>query len=64
MTTSEALRLAHAPFLFLALGLLAYIGLRYSQGRELPRRTRLRVLGAAAGAVLVAAGLFVASLVV
>lgn len=61
MTTSEALRLAFSPLLFVALGLLAYISLKYSQGKELPRRTRLRIVGIAGLVMLVAVSLYVAS---
>ena len=61
MTTSEALRLAFSPLLFVALGLLAYIGIKYSQGKELPRRTRLRIVGPAGIVMLVAVSLDVAS---
>jgi len=64
MTTSEMLRLAYSPFLFLALGLLAYIGVKYSQGKELPRRTRLRIVAIAGLIMLIAASLLVASWVV
>ena len=61
MTTSEALRLAYAPFLFVALGLLAYIGIKYSQGKELPRKKRLRIVGLASIIMLIGAGLYIAS---
>jgi len=61
MTTSEALRLAFSPLLFVALGLLAYIGIKYSQGKELPRRRRLRIVGIAGLVMLVAVCLYVAS---
>jgi len=64
MTTSEMLRLAYSPFWFLALGLLAYIGVKYSQGKELPRRTRLRIVAIAGLIMLIAASLLVASWVV
>jgi len=60
MTTSEALRLAFSPLLFVALGLLAYIGIKYSQGKELPRRTRLRIVGIAGLVMLIAVSLYVA----
>ncbi|ROS61190.1 hypothetical protein EDF38_0275 [Frigoribacterium sp. PhB160] len=61
MTTSEALRLAFSPLLFVALGLLAYIGIKYSQGKELPRRARLRIVGIAGVVMLIAVSLYVAS---
>ena len=61
MTISEALRLAFSPLLFVALGLLAYIGIKYSQGKELPQRTRLRIVGIAGLVMLVAVSLYVAS---
>jgi hypothetical protein len=61
MTTSEALRLAFSPLLFVALGLLAYIGIKYSQGNELPRRTRLRIVGIAGVVMLIAVSLYIAS---
>jgi len=64
MTTSEWLRLAYFPCLFVALGMLAYVGVKYSQGKELPRRKQRRVLliGAialAVGVVLYATSWFV-----
>jgi len=61
MTTSEVLRLAYSPFFFAALGLLAYIGIKYSQGKELPRRTRLRIVAIAGIVMFVGASLFAAS---
>jgi hypothetical protein len=61
MTTSEALRLAFSPLLFVALGLLAYIGIKYSQGKQLPRRTRLRIVGIAGVVMLIAVSLYIAS---
>ncbi|NRD27969.1 hypothetical protein [Frigoribacterium sp. VKM Ac-2836] len=54
MTTSEWLRLAYFPCLLLALGMLAYVGLKYSQGKELPRRKQRRVLWV--GAIALAVG--------
>jgi len=64
MTTSEWLQLAYFPWPFVALGMLAYVGVKYSQGKELPRRKQRRVLlvGAialAVGVVLYAASWFV-----
>ena len=61
MTTSEALRLAFSPLLFVALGLLAYIGIKYSQGKELPRRKRLWIVEIAGLVMLIAVSLYVAS---
>jgi hypothetical protein len=57
MTSSQWLAVAYGPCLLVALGLLAFIGIRYSQGKALPRKRRLRLLGVAAlflaaGAVL------------
>lgn len=48
MTSSQWLALAYGPCLFVALGLLAFIGIRYSQGKAIPRKQRLRILGVAA----------------
>lgn len=61
MTTSEALRLAYASFLFVALGLLAHIGVKYSQGKGLPRPKRLRIVGLSSIVMLIGAGHYIAS---
>jgi len=63
MTLSQGLAAAYGPCLFVALGLLAFIGIKYSQGKALPRGRRLRLLGvaaiflAASGAFLIASRL-------
>jgi hypothetical protein len=54
MTASEWLRVAYFPCLFVALGMLAHVGVRYSQGKELPRRQQRRVLSV--GAIVLAVG--------
>ena len=54
MTASEWLRVAYFPCLFVALGMLAYIGVKHSQGKELPRRQQRRVL--LVGAIVLAVG--------
>jgi hypothetical protein len=48
MTSSQWLAVAHGPCLLVALGLLGFIGIRYSQGKALPRERHLRLLGVAA----------------
>ena len=64
MTTSEWLRLAYFPCLFVALGMLSYVGVKYSQGKELPRRKQRRVLLVGAIALTVGVGLYAASWIV
>lgn len=54
MTTSEWLQLAYFPCLFVALSMLAYVGLKYSQGKQLTRRKQRRVL--LVGAIALAVG--------
>lgn len=54
MTTSEWLQLAYFPCLFVALSMLAYVGVKYSQGKQLTRRKQRRVL--LVGAIALAVG--------
>lgn len=64
MTTSEWLRLAYFPCALVVLGVLGYIGLKYSQGNELPRHRPFRLLAVGAIALAVGVILFARSLLV
>ena len=59
MPASQWLSIAYGPCMLVVFVILGYIGIRYSQGRELSRRTRLRLLSVAA-VFLVAGGVFAA----
>lgn len=61
MTTSEWLRLAYFPCLLVVFGVLGHIGLKYSQGKELPRHKQFRLLAVGALALAVGVVLFATS---
>ena len=60
MPASQWLSIAYGPCMLVVFVILGYIGIRYSQGRELSSRTRLRLLGVAAVFLGVAAVFLVA----